>query len=143
MSNLTINHQEECMQVQCHMSSWRQSKVGVVNIDAAKQMQQRKNTISDLSQSEWRYVLSPIATHKISSAALYMSTREKLGLRSTKLFMSMKKQKAAYKRLYPSRQRTSVIIKLMKAIEQFEKRIRLRALEPPTNLFQQIWSLEN
>ena len=42
------------MQVQCHMSSWRQSKVGVVKIDAAKQMQQHKNTISDLSQSEVR-----------------------------------------------------------------------------------------
>ena len=127
------------MQVQCHMSSWRQSKVGVVKIDAAKQMQQGKNTISDLSQSEVRYVLSTqsplIKYHQLR----YTHEHErKLSLRSNDaIYEHIKKQKAAYKRLYPSRQRTSVIIKLMKAIEQFEKS-GLRLAVPSNHLSKSI-----
>eukprot|EP00944_MAST-04C_sp_MAST-4C-sp1_P001100 g1100.t1 len=129
------------MQVQCHMSSWRQSKVGVVKIDAAKQMQQHKNTISDLSQSEVRYVLStqsPLLKYHQLRYTHEHERKLKLGLRSNEARREhIKKQKAAYKRLYPSRQRTSVIIKLMKEIEQYEKS-DLRLAVPSTHLSKSI-----
>ena len=79
------------MQVQCHMSSWRQSKVGVVKIDAAKQMQQHKNTISDLSQSEVRYVLStqsPLLKYHQLRYTHEPREKVKLGLRSSRPVVS-------------------------------------------------------